>query len=182
LRGCERRPRRTADAVPDAPGHPGRQSRPRPSPYRPSSRRLPQLLRCGRKSVPRRSAALPAPLGGVVCRNNYRDERVRPGEPEYTGERKRWWTSSQVNWTPFVGPRALNLRCNLACRCPSRIKPLLATRKFEMQFVDAAHHRQIVRLGDALVAVDPRARHAYKRALAAHRQVLARPFDHRSGV
>ena len=51
-----------------------------------------------------------------------------------------------------------------------------------MQFVDAAHHSQIVRLGDGLVAVDPRARHAHKRALAAHRQVLARPFDHRSST
>jgi len=51
-----------------------------------------------------------------------------------------------------------------------------------MQFVDAAHHRQIVRPGDGLGAIDPRARHAHKRALAAHRQVFARPFDHRSSI
>ena len=50
--------------------------------------------------------------------------------------------------------------------------PRAVEREFEMQFVDAAHHRQIVRLGDGLGAVDPRARHAHKRALAAHRQVL----------
>src|SRR5208337_3352958 len=31
-----------------------------------------------------------------------------------------------LNWTPFVGPRVVELRCNLACPCLSRIKPLLA--------------------------------------------------------
>ena len=60
--------------------------------------------------------------------------------------------------------------------------PRAVERKFEMQFVDPAHHRQIVRPGDGLGAVNPRARHAHKRALAAHRQVLARPFDHRSSI
>ena len=40
----------------------------------------------------------------------------------------------------------------------------------------------IARLGEGLGAVNPRARHAHKRALAAHRQVLARPFDHRSSI
>ena len=51
-----------------------------------------------------------------------------------------------------------------------------------MQFVDTVHHRQIVRPGDRLGAVDPRARQAQQHALAAHRQVLARPFDHRSSI
>ncbi len=60
--------------------------------------------------------------------------------------------------------------------------PRAVERKFEMQFVDAAHHGQIVRPGDGRGAVDPRARHAQQRALAAHRQVLARPFDHRSSI
>ena len=37
--------------------------------------------------------------------------------------------------------------------------------------------------GDGLGAVDPRARHAHKHAWAtARRQVLARPFDHRSSI
>jgi len=31
-----------------------------------------------------------------------------------------------VNWTPFVGHGGLDLRCNLACPCLSKIKPLLA--------------------------------------------------------
>ena len=44
-----------------------------------------------------------------------------------------------------------------------------------MQFVDTAHHGQIVRSGDRLGAVDPRARQAQQHALAAHRQVVARP-------
>src|SRR5271157_5633296 len=60
--------------------------------------------------------------------------------------------------------------------------PRAVERKFEVQFVDTAHQRQIVRPGDGLGAVDPRARHAHKRASAAHRQVLARPFDHRSSI
>jgi hypothetical protein len=38
--------------------------------------------------------------------------------------------------------------------------PCAVERKFEMQFVDAAHQRQIVRPGDGLGAVDSRARHA----------------------
>ena len=64
-----------------------------------------------------------------------------------------------------------------------KIYPYLAVeRKFEMQFVDTAHHGQIVRSGDRLGAVDPRARQAQQHALAAHRQVVARPFDHRSSI
>ena len=51
-----------------------------------------------------------------------------------------------------------------------------------MQFVDTAHHGQIVRPGDKLGAVDPRARQAQQHASAAHRQVLAKPFDHRSSI
>jgi hypothetical protein len=60
--------------------------------------------------------------------------------------------------------------------------PRAIERKFEMQFIDAAHHRQIVRPSDGLGPVDPRARQVEKRALAAHGQILAREFDHRPAL
>ena len=62
--------------------------------------------------------------------------------------------------------------------------PELAKRhsSFEMQFVDTAHHEQIVRSGDRLAAVDSRARHAPQHSLASHRQLFARPFHHRSSI
>src|SRR5271157_3854840 len=53
---------------------------------------------------------------------------------------------------------------------------------FEMEFVDPAHQGQIVRRRHGLGAVDPRARQVQQRALAAHRQILAWPFDHRSSI
>ena len=43
--------------------------------------------------------------------------------------------------------------------------PRAVERKFEMQLVDVAHHRQIVRPGDGLGTAAPRARHAHKLAL-----------------
>jgi hypothetical protein len=60
--------------------------------------------------------------------------------------------------------------------------PRAIERQFEMQFVDAAHQSQIVRPCDGLGAVNPRARQIEQRALPAHRQILARPFDHRSSI
>ena len=58
--------------------------------------------------------------------------------------------------------------------------PRAIERLLQMQFVDAAHQGQIIGAYDRLGAVDPRTRQVQQRALPAHRQILARPFNHRS--
>ena len=60
--------------------------------------------------------------------------------------------------------------------------PRAVERQLEMQFVDAAHQGQIVRLDDRPGAVDARTRQVQQRALPTHRQILGRPLDHRSSL
>src|SRR5271156_874894 len=50
-----------------------------------------------------------------------------------------------------------------------RYPPRAEERQFQMQFVDPAHQRQIVRLRHGMGAVDSRARHVQQRALPANR-------------